>query len=374
LFAKKLLDETMLPMTEVGLAAGFSSIRRFNDAIRSTYRRTPSELRRAARGQRAGVRTSELRLKLSFRPPFDWSFMVRFLAPRATPGVEEVHAACYRRTVSIDGAHGVVEVEPVPGANHLVARLRLSSAAGLIHVTERLRRIFDLGADPEPITAHLRGDPRIALHVAAFPGLRIPGAWDGFELAVRAILGQQVSVASATTLAGRLAAAYGEPLRIDRIVDGSAGLQLVFPQPAVLARANLTNVGIPRARAAAINALADAVDSGALVLDASRGLEASVQTLSALPGIGEWTAQYVAMRALREPDAFPATDLGLRRALGDGSRLVAAADLLKAAEAWRPWRAYAAVYLWTMDGTAARKPRMGMRHSASGVRGLSPSA
>jgi AraC family transcriptional regulator of adaptative response / DNA-3-methyladenine glycosylase II len=290
--------------------------------------------------------------------------MVRFLAPRATPGVEEASADCYRRTVSIDGAHGVVEVRPVPGANHLMARLRLSSAAGLIHVTERLRRIFDLGADPEQITAHLRADPRIAAQVAALPGLRIPGAWDGFELAVRAILGQQVSVKAATTLAGRLAAAYGEPLRIDPIVDGSAGLRIVFPQPAILARADLTNVGIPRARAAAINALAEAVASGALVLDASRGLEASVRALSALPGIGEWTAQYVAMRALREPDAFPATDLGLRRALGDGSRLVAAAELLQAAEAWRPWRAYAAVYLWTMDGMTASRPRTGMRRAA----------
>jgi 3-methyladenine DNA glycosylase/8-oxoguanine DNA glycosylase len=200
--------------------------------------------------------------------------------------------------------------------------------------------------------------------VAALPGLRIPGAWDGFELAVRAILGQQVSVKAATTLAGRLAAAYGEPLRIDPIVDGSAGLRIVFPQPAILARADLTNVGIPRARAAAINALAEAVASGALVLDASRGLEASVRALSALPGIGEWTAQYVAMRALREPDAFPATDLGLRRALGDGSRLVAAAELLQAAEAWRPWRAYAAVYLWTMDGMTASRPRTGMRRAA----------
>lgn len=354
LFAKKLIDETTLPMTEVGFAAGFSSIRRFNDAIRSTYSRTPSDLRRAARKRAAGPdhagTANGLTLKLPFRPPFDWELMAAYLAGRATPGVETVGADFYRRTVSVDGVHGIVEVRPVAREHHVVANIQLASPAGLIHVTERLRRIFDLGADPAEISTHLGTDGRLAAQVRARPGLRIPGAWDGFELAVRAILGQQVSVKAATTLAGRLAAAHGERLEIHERDAGRGELRYVFPGPAAIADADLTQIGVTRARALAITGLARAVARGDVVLDASRGLEATVEALSALPGIGDWTAQYVAMRALREPDAFPASDLGLRRALGGESGPMQAHRLLEVAEAWRPWRAYAAVHLWTMDG------------------------
>lgn len=225
LFAKKLIDETRLPMTEVGFAAGFSSIRRFNDAIRATYKRTPSDLRRAVGRQRTTGAVSGLTLKLAFRPPFDWGSMASFLAGRATPGVESVGADFYRRTIDIDGTHGIVEVRPAPGTHHLIAQIRLASPAVLILVTERLRRIFDLGADPDQISTHLRADTRLAACVRAQPGVRIPGAWDGFELAVRAILGQQVSVKAATTLAGRIAAAHGTPLQIDQPSDEPAGLR-----------------------------------------------------------------------------------------------------------------------------------------------------
>jgi AraC family transcriptional regulator of adaptative response / DNA-3-methyladenine glycosylase II len=317
-------------------------------------------------------------LKLAYRPPLQWDALVGFLAARAIPGVEAAGADFYRRTVCIDGRHGLVEVRPVHGQNHLLARVRLADARALVTVVARLRRIFDLGADPEPIATHLGADPRLARAASKLPGLRVPGAWDGFELAVRAILGQQVSVRAATTLAGRIAARYGAPLALEdaagaptttgprprratrtRTRDGapqhpsasSADLCFVFPTPDVLARADLTTVGLTRARAAAVASLAAAVTRGEVSLDSSTSLEESIAALCALPGIGEWTAHYIAMRALREPDAFPAADLWLRRALSNGTQLIGSMALARAAEAWRPWRAYAAMLLWTMGGS-----------------------
>jgi AraC family transcriptional regulator of adaptative response / DNA-3-methyladenine glycosylase II len=350
LFAKKLIDETALPMSHVALASGFSSIRRFNDAIRRGYRMSPMALRRKRHRSRNGGGDSDISIKLPFRAPFDWEAMRGFLALRATPGVETVGPEGYCRSVRIDGVHGTVAVSAADGRNHLVARIRLSGPAVLIKVAERLRALFDLGADPHQIAACLARDARLRPGIHAHPGLRIPGAWDGFELAVRAVLGQQVSVRGATTLAGRLVEAHGEPLSL----DDARGLRFLFPEPEVLAGADLRTIGLPRTRAAAISALAAAVASGDLRLDAPRGLEETVAKLKALPGIGEWTAQYIAMRALREPDAFPDSDLGLRRALGHPSRPLSPARLAKMAEAWRPWRAYAAVHLWT-SGTASAK-------------------
>jgi AraC family transcriptional regulator of adaptative response / DNA-3-methyladenine glycosylase II len=354
LFAKKLIDETALPMTQVALSAGFSSLRRFNDAIRATYGRTPSELRRGRRGGRdaAGTTASEVTLKLSYRPPYNWDAVIEYLAARATPGVERVDAGGYARVIAIgDDLQGIVEVSPAAGSRHLRARIRLSGPALLIDVSERLRRIFDLTADPDEITCHLRADPRLAPALDRVTGLRIPGAWDGFELAVRAILGQQISVRGATTLAGRLASRFGAPLSF--VGDGAAdsGLRFVFPRPSVLATSDLTVIGLPRARAEAISRLAEAVASGDLVLDSTRSLEETVARLAALPGIGEWTAQYIAMRALREPDAFPASDLGLRRALASKGRMPTGRELLARAEAWRPWRAYAAMCVWMASAT-----------------------
>lgn len=335
LFAKKLIDETALPMSEIAFASGFSSIRRFNAAVRSAYSRTPSELRR---GRRA-VCGSSTRLRLPYRAPFDWRSLLDFFALRATPGVEHVADGRYRRTVAIAGARGSVCVEPLPGEDCLLATLQLDAPAPLIQVAERLRRIFDLGADPGEILEHLRRDPDLAARADVSPGVRVPGAWDGFELAVRAILGQQVSVRGATTLAGRLAERYGEKL------DAGAELSRLFPEPRVLASARLASLGLPAARARAISGLARAVASGELRIDASLGLEETVRALRALPGVGEWTAQYVAMRALREPDAFPAGDLGLRKAFGNG-KPIPERQLEQRAQAWRPWRAYAAMLLW----------------------------
>ncbi len=348
LFAKKLIDETPLPMAQIAFAAGFSSIRRFNDSVRASYGRTPTQLRR--RGGSAADRASDLTLRLPYRPPFDWAAITRFLAPRATSGVEVVAPDAYRRSFCSDGVQGVVEVRPAPGAHHLLAKIRLAAPAPLIDIAERLRRIFDLGADPAVIAAHLRHDPRLARRLRAASGVRVPGSWDPFELAVRAVLGQQVSVAAATRLARRLVEAYGEPLRLPGGADPE--LHFVFPTPEALAEADPGRLGLPRARAAAIAALARAVAKGELRLDASLGLDEAIRQLTALPGIGEWTAHYIAMRACREPDAFPAADLGLRRALGCPGRPAPAARVLEAAEAWRPWRAYAALLLWSGPGAA----------------------
>ena len=340
-FARTLLDETDLPMAEVAFSAGFGSIRDFNHALRATFGRTPTALRRA-RGRRGPVANhGGVTVRLAFRPPLDWSGLLGFLAPRATPGVEAVAAGVYRRTIAIDKGAGTIEVRAAAGEPHLLMRVRLARPERLLQVVARARRLFDLDADPVPIADHLAASPELTPLVARRPGLRVPGAWDAFELAVRAVLGQQVTVRGATTLAGRLVRAFGTPL--DRAEDG---LTHLFPRPEALADADLAALGLPRARAATIRALAGAVASGEVVLDASRGLEDAVARLAAVPGIGAWTAHYIAMRALGEPDAFPAADLGLRRALGNGAGRLAPARVAERAEAWRPWRAYAVMHLW----------------------------
>jgi len=283
-------------------------------------------------------------VRLPYRPPLDWAAIVEFLQPRATPGVEVIAADSYRRTIEIDGVPGTIELRPGSDANdpHLRMHVQLPSYERLIQIVERVRRIFDLGADPWQIMSHLRRSPYLKRRLRGAPGLRIPGAWDAFELAVRAILGQQVTVKGATTLAGRLVRAYGTRIN----VDAGSGLTHLFPRPQVLADADLTSIGMPRARAATIRALATGVCRGSIVLDAAHGLEDAVARLCTVPGIGAWTAHYIAMRAFGEPDAFPADDLGLRRALSNGSALLSAAAAEGIAEAWRPWRAYAAMQLW----------------------------
>ncbi|MDJ0865488.1 MAG: AlkA N-terminal domain-containing protein [Myxococcota bacterium] len=358
-FAKKLLDETALPVGEIALASGFASVRRFNEAMRAAYGRAPRELRRRGGQDGQPARGSWIALRLPFRPPFDWGALLAFLEPRAIPGVEGVRDGAYERTVSRGPVRGRVEVRLAPDAPHLVARLRLSGAGELIRVAEGLRRTFDLTADPAPIAAQLRADARLRPLVRARPGLRVPGAWDGFELAVRAILGQQVSVRGATTLAGRLVERFGHALDPELCAEGSP--DRVFPTAAVLADADLRSIGLPRARAGAVAALAEAVAAGRLALEPGGDAEATRAALCALPGVGPWTAQYVAMRALGEPDAFPASDLGLRHALANGS-LPTPAAVERAAEAWRPWRAYAALHLWT--GRSAPRPAAGRRRAA----------
>jgi AraC family transcriptional regulator of adaptative response / DNA-3-methyladenine glycosylase II len=348
LFAKQLLHETRMPMADVALASGFGSLRRFNETFRRLYARPPSILRRE-RNRAAGA---GITLLLPYAPPYDWPAMIEFLAARAIPGVEMVGPACYRRSVALDGRHGTIEVAPASGHDALAATIHFPVLTALPAIVARIRRVFDLSADVRAIGAQLAKDAWLRRRVAARPGLRVPGAWDGFEMAVRAILGQQITVVAARQLAGRLVAAHG-----DALADGGP-LTRVFPEPVRLAEADLARLGMPRARAAAISALAAMAAADAKLLHAAQDLDSAVARLRALPGIGEWTAQYIALRALREPDAFPAADIGLLRAMadGDGTRPTPAALLVRA-EAWRPWRAYAAQHLWTTSAAHAARFR-----------------
>ena len=315
-FARKLLDETDLRISDVAFASGFTSIRRFNDAVRKTFRKPPSALRRSLGGRREARDVETLVLRIAYKPPLDWGQMVAFLGARATPGVEAIDAASYRRTFATDVGHGVLEVAPDPKAPFLLMSVHGAAPSELFAMTERVRSLFDLGLDPDPVSVHLVQDSALQRSVRARPGLRVPGAWDTFELAVRAILGQQVTVAGATTLAGRVVQRFGAPLDPSIVPANRRGeLTHAFPRADVLADAPLETAGIPGARAGAIRALATAVASGKLVLGSLVGLDEAVARLIELPGIGAWTAHYIAMRALREPDAFPSSDLVLRRAL-----------------------------------------------------------
>lgn len=347
-FARRLIDQTRLPMSEVAFAAGFSSIRRFNDAIKRRFGRPPGELRQAAGTGPGEAAVPSIILRLPYRPPLDWAAVLRYLRARAIPGVETADETGYARTIDLAGTRGWLAVRPSSLDGELELRLQVTGTAGLLIVVERIRQLFDLDADPLLIAACLGRDQALAPLAAAFPGLRVPGAWDGFELAVRTIIGQQVSVTGATTIAGRLAARFGQPL------PGPlpAGLSRLFPPPAVLAGADLAGLGMPGIRARAIQNLAQRVVSGTLALDGTRPASETMDCLRAIPGIGPWTCQYLALRALREPDAFPGTDLGLRRSLaGLNPPGPSPPDLASRAESWRPWRAYAAMLLWWSGGS-----------------------
>ncbi len=348
LLAKHLIHETRLPMGEVALAAGFGSIRRFNETFQRLFGRPPSTLRRAAAtGSPAGP-AGEVAILLPYRSPYDWPAMLGFLRARAIPGVETVSRDGYARTIEIAGMQGTVAVRPATG-NALRATIQFPQLSALPTIVARLRRVFDLAADPEVIGAHLSEDRVLAPLVAARPGLRVAGAWDGFELAVRAVLGQQITVMAAVKLAGKLVAAYGKPL--SGASQGSDGLTHVFPGPERLAVDDLSSLGIVRTRAAALASLARAVVADPELFGPMRSLDDAIFKLRALAGIGEWTAQYIAMREMREPDAFPAADVGLMRALTDRKgRRPSPRELLTRAERWRPWRAYAAQHLWASQG------------------------
>ena len=331
LLAKRLLAETSLPMIDLALASGFASVRRFNALFREHYGLAPSQVRRSRRGT---DERGSIRLTLAYRPPFAWRPLLEFLAARGTAGVECTTAESYARTVGIGKTRGWLRVEAVPGRNALSVELSTSLVHILPALLPRLRNLFDLAARPDVIDAHL------AETIARTPGLRVPGAFDGFELAVRAILGQRVSVAAATTLAGRLAAAFGEPVEtplpcLNRLAPTAERLAETAP-------AKIARLGIAAPRARSIRDLARRVADGRLCLEPGASAEDALQALEDIPGIGEWTANYIAMRALRWPDAFPHGDLGLLR----GAGLTSTSQLRRVAEAWRPWRAYAAMHLW----------------------------
>ncbi len=339
-FAKKLLDSTHLPMIQVADASGFGCVRRFNAAIRKVYRRSPSEIRDLAR-QKAVPPENRYVFRLSYRPPYDWKGMLAYLAPRAIPGVEAVADGAYRRTISWQGHHGYIEVSPVQKDDAVEVRVHWGEPRWLFFIIERVRAMFDLDADWIAIVEILKSDPELSRRVAANPGLRVPRCWNGFELTVRAILGQQITVLAATALAGRLVNTFGPPC------VPAGDLTRLFPRPEVLAAADFTRMRLPAARGETIRALARGVCDGKICFERIADSEQFLERLQEVRGIGRWTAQYIAMRVLGEPDAFPSADVGLLRALG----LRSARELEQRAETWRPWRAYAAMYLWSASRT-----------------------
>ena len=384
--ARRLLAETRMPVTEIAFASGFSSIRQFNASFQEVYAQPPSALRRPGGpgGQEApGDAAADgtwLTLRLACREPFDGPALLNFLAARAIPGVEHVDGGRYARTIRAPGGSGIIELVPPPTGEaaqarqgQLLLRVRLPGLRGIGQVVSRCRQLFDLDADPQAIAAALAADETLAPLVAARPGLRVPGAYDGFELAVRAVLGQQVSVPAARTFAGRLAARYGTPLTGAGQAYGRPGaamacppgpatpgpacppaagspaeptgaersLTVLFPTPAGLADADLSGLGLTTGRQATLRALAAACAAGRINLDAGADPEETAARLAELPGVGPWTTAYILMRAAGDPDAFPGTDLGLRRAM---ERLGCEPGR---ADRWRPWRAYAALHLWT---------------------------
>jgi AraC family transcriptional regulator of adaptative response / DNA-3-methyladenine glycosylase II len=319
-------------------------VRRFNEIFRDLFRRPPSALRRKTSAGSANTEAG-VTLRLRYRPPYDWDSMLAYLQARAIPGVEVVENGSYRRTVDIDGFTGTVEVVHLSKQQSLGVTIRFPNVQSLPAIVTRVRRLFDVGADIETIDAHLSRDPLLAPLVARRPGLRAPGGWDGFELAVRAILGQQVSVGAARRLAGQLVALHGKPLGTG--YGCHPGLSHVFPTPERLASAESIGLGMPVARQSSLKALAEAAVADANLFRPFGTIEEAIERLRTIRGVGEWTAQYIALRALRETDAFPASDIGLLRgaAIIDGARSTSA-GLLNRAESWRPWRAYAAQHLW----------------------------
>ena len=331
LLAKRLLSDTNLPIGEIAFSSGFSSLRRFNALFQERYHLNPTDLRNIRPGSGS---PETLACILAYRPPLDWEALLAFLVGRASHGVETVEGTVYRRTITNGRHRGWLSVRPLPDRPALRVEVSTSLAPVLLATLTRVKSLFDLAASPEQIAAHL------GPLAESNPGLRVPGAFDGFEMAVRAILGQQVSVAAASTLAGRFAAVFGEPLETP-----FPALTHVSPTPERVAATRpeeITALGILGSRANAILSLARAVESGEISLTPGGAPEETITRLKALPGVGEWTAQYVAMRALAWPDAFPHTDLGITKALNEKNPR----RVLEAAEAWRPWRAYAAMHLW----------------------------
>lgn len=353
-FAKRLIDQTDLPLAEIAVAAGYGSVRRFNDAFRNTYGRPPREIRRKGRDVQPDIDSSALSVRLSYRQPFDWEQMLSFLRGRAIPGVESVSESRYSRTVQINDRVGFIVVGHDAAARNIVLTVHGIATSDLFAVVQKVREMFDLDAPVADIRKVLARDPVLKRCLKSCPGIRVPGAWDGFELTVRAILGQQISVKAATTLSGRIVERYGTPVNVasDSHLAGT-GLTHLFPGPDQLARAHFNKLGIVGARIETIRRVAKAKAGGELDFDAAEDPGTFCETLMSIRGIGDWTAQYVAMRALKHPDAFLPSDLGLLRAFdAPGRDRMKPKTLLIKAEEWRPWRAYAALLLWSTDPTS----------------------
>lgn len=338
-FARKLLEQTALPVIDVAFASGFSSLRRFNSAFKNAYSISPSDLRKQDNFK--PHHEHNLQFKLAYRPPFHWNHLIGFLRNRAIENVEWVDADCYRRTISVAGSSGILEVHHLPEQHSVVLSIPISLSRSIMQIVESVKRIFDLKADPAAIQDAFMKDRVMASIINKVPGLRVPGAWNWFEIAVRAILGQQITVKAAKTIAGRLVQKFGTPL------DGNQNSDKLFPLPEQILNASLTGLGIPTRRVDAIRQLAQAAVDSSIGPDCGIPLEETIRRFCLISGIGPWTAHYIALRAFGELDVFLPGDLVLRRT---ASRLIGKnltdLELLKHAERWRPWRSYAVLYLW----------------------------
>ncbi len=341
-FAKKLIDETSLPLFEVCFAAGFASVRRFNAVFQASYARSPRELRK---GRGSGTTTAQdfIQLRLCYRPPMDWKSMLSYLEYRKIPGVEHVdfESNAYCRTIAIDGKAGDIRIVFAENEYHLTLQVNFPDTRYLYQIVERVRLLFDLKADSEEIDRFFARDTLLRKIVKKNPGTRVTGCWDGLEVTVRAILGQQVTVKAATTLAGRVAERHGRPYQ-----GALRQLTRVFPTAQTLAKADMDGMGIVTQRINAINAVAEKITNKELVFDGVLETDEFVRDICEIKGIGEWTAHYVALRVLNDPDAFPHSDLILRRAAAKKGETLRPKMLLQQAERWRPWRAYAVILLW----------------------------
>ncbi len=346
-FARNLIEQTNMPMAEIALNAGFKSIRQFNHAVRTTTGQSPSELRRLRGELPVSPQRGEFVMRLLYRPPYDWSALSAFLRSRATPGVESAGDDFYQRTVESDGGAGFIDVRPDEENICLLVRIALPRHEGLLRVVERVRRIFDLGADPLQIASHLSRDPRLKPLLDRRPGLRVPGVWDAFEVAVRTVLGQRLTAVDSNVVAGDLVRRFGRPLQ-----TSVAGLTHLFPRPEDLADVELTPVVRDRECADSLVALARAIARKELTFESSLTFEDTILRLAATRGIGKEAAHYVAMRAFSEPDAFPLDDRGLEPALGDCDAEAWSGGTPGFTEGWRPWRAYAAMHLWAKHAVA----------------------
>ncbi len=355
LLAKQLLTETALPVTDVALAAGYNSLRRFNAAFKSGCGMPPSAIRRLKSAAIAPSGT--LTLRLGYRPPLDFPMLLRFLAKRAIPGIERVSDDSYERVIGTADASSWIRVRAASERPELLLEIGNADPRAIPGIVRRVRRMFDLDADLRAVHAVFATDLLLKQAIDLHPGMRVPCGWDGFELAVRAVLGQQISVAGATTLARRLVEHWGEP-RTDAAAT-QIGLDRAFPSPERLRDAPLETIGLPRTRAATLRGLSAAVADGRLSFDAGQPLQDFVECATALPGIGAWTAQYIAMRALALPDAFPAGDLVLQQRLAPPgiARLSERATEARS-QAWRPWRAYAVLHLWHLPADIATNSGM----------------
>jgi AraC family transcriptional regulator of adaptative response / DNA-3-methyladenine glycosylase II len=352
--ARVLVETTDMPMADVAFAAGFASVRQFNETMQAVFDRSPTEMRSVGRSRAPGSSApGTITLRLPYREPIDLASMLRFLGDRAVPGIEEYREGVYRRTLPLPHGTGVVELSAGSGPGHVLCRLRLTETRDLASAVRRCRRLLDLDADPRAVAESLGGDPLLGPMVSAHPGMRSPGHVDPAELAVRAVLGQQVSVRAARTLAGRLVQRFGKPLAEGLEVPGG-GLTHLFPSPDVLAGADPAGFSIPVARGTALVGLSGAVASGRVDLGPGCDREESERRLVELRGIGPWTAGYVRMRGLGDPDVFLHGDLGVRSALEAGRAWTSPAAAARNALGWSPWRSYATHLLWASLGDAAR--------------------